>query len=159
MTASAVLSIYDALQAIDIPYNGTTVPTLLLEETRDFLSGVVCPVRMLFPYGTHQGGADPGEEFDVLINSRLDIVQWQIEDVLFVRPISEDIGQRTVNRLLVEYCGNYAQVMRENEQLTENSWIMSATMRPTPREYPAGSGSWFFAIECNVTVRETMAYA
>lgn len=154
---SKIVELYAAFEGTSITlsltsFNNVTVNARGLSRLPDSLSTAQLPTRVLLPFGGQTG------------TNRLEIppqeygkVRWQITDLMLWRPVAQDIGMRSAGLPLVQYQAAYCNLLLSlNSEIEDDFLVEACDITPGIFEYPTGSGTWYFGVECVATVQELL---
>ena len=159
MTNSILLSIYDDLEAVTVSYldksNASTNPNCFnIDEIPASISTAQLPCRILLPIGQGQGGTPTLE----ILHGAGARAQWNITDLFLLEAAARDMGLYVLAPVLMRYVVAYSEALAIAWQFKHGwnveSLSMSASILPGMYEYPAGSGSWFYGVKCDLTIEE-----
>ena len=148
---SALLAIYDALAAVQVPVNGVIAPVRNVTDLPESVVAGDCPVRLLMPWGERTGGNT--ESF--LSLSGMAQADWTIVDLLLLRP-SQAGKLETASEAVVRYMQDYATAINGRRALTQTAQVLGTVrFNPGVGAYPAGGSALWYGVEVTLTVRET----
>lgn len=146
--ASHLPDIVNAIKALAITYNGKAIGTRSGETLNNSAEIADLPVRIFSAMGT-MGGQAVRRTFG---SGAVMSMRWEIVDVLLGQRLDLSRGIKDQSAALVQYAANYAEAIRliSNDHYT----LDDVTIRPGTVEWPNGSGTYFYGVECTVTVKE-----
>jgi len=159
MTNSILLSIYDDLEAMAVSYidksNAPINPNCFnLDEIPGSVSTAQLPCRILLPIGQGQGGSPTVE----ILHGAGARAQWNITDLFLLESAARDAGVYVLAPVLMRYVVAYSEALAIVWQFKHGwnveSLSMSVSILPGMYEYPAGSGSLFYGVKCDLTIEE-----
>lgn len=145
---SALLSIYDALAAMQVPVAGVIVPVKRVTELPESVAAGSTPLRLLMPLGTRPGATS----LAALTLQGAAGAEWGIADLLLLRPSSAGRLEQAA-ALLVQYMQDYAGALARQKALA-GAFIQSARLEAGVFKYPAGGSAEWYGVEASLTVKE-----
>jgi hypothetical protein len=145
-------AIYNALAAIDVTVNGVTPRVFNFDNLKAEIHTAELPCRLLLPMGERLGG-----EASVISMGGHGSVPWTICDLMLWSPIAQGRGIKEHPGALVAYMEAYVNTMQQHMKLLRSP--VTATVekiRPDAGlfSYPVNTETWYYGVECIVTVRE-----
>ena len=159
MTYSILLDIYDDLEAMTVTYldkssASATANCFNLDEIPSSVQTAQLPCRILLPVGQGQGGAPNAQ---VLAGAGIRAT-WQVTDLFLLEAAARDAGLYVQAPVLMRYVVAYTEAFGKEFQFAHGfsteSKSLSVSAIPGMYEYPAGSGSWFYGVKCDLTIEE-----
>ena len=158
-TGSTLTEIYSALDAMAVTYldkdNASATATCFnLSELPASLQTAHLPCRLLLPLGQGASGSPnlqlgPGPEITA---------QWQITDLFLLETAARSEGLYIQAPVLMRYVKAYADAIALKWQFLyqwQSEALTSAvSIVPGVYEYPAGGGTYFFGVKCDIQVTE-----
>lgn len=162
-SASVIRTIYATLasKAVtvsdSVAYGTKTPPVFDLAALPDYVDSAKLPCRLLLPFGTAKA-----EERDVHFIALGNTVKatWHVIDLLLWRPVEEGIGINSVAADLMTYCAEYVAMVRAargGTNFVTQTVIKSVNLTPDTWEYPPGSGTFFWGVECALDIDEVLS--
>lgn len=157
--SSILLTIYDDLEAMAVTYvNKSAVSTnpncFNLDEIPASVQTAQLPCRILLPVGQGQSGTPTAT---ILRGAGVN-AQWSITDLFLLETAARDAGIYILAPVLMRYCVAYAEALGKQFQFVHGysteSLTISSSIVPGMYEYPAGSGTWFYGVKCDVVIDE-----
>ncbi len=153
---SVLRTAYTNLAAMAVTVNGYTYPCHDLHELKDTYDEVDCKRRILLPW---EARGNDGE-FGFLTIDRTASVTWRMIDLMLYSTVQLYAGIKDVAPTLVEYAGEYAEVIRGNrtlaKTLTNNLALTGIGIQIGVFDYPLGSQTFYVGVKATLTVKETM---
>lgn len=150
---SNLLAIYTALAAKPVSVGAVTPTVKTLATLPDKIESAQCPTRLLLPIGAGRG---EGRAFSFVTIGTTAKPTWHITDLLLWRVAPEGLGLQTVAEDLVKYCAAYAEMLRSFRNPATQCVLKESNLSIGKYEWPAGSGQWFFGVECTLDVDEVL---
>jgi hypothetical protein len=159
MTNSILLDIYNDLESMTVSYlnkdNVATNPNCFdLNEIPASVQTAQLPCRILLPIGQGQGGSN---NLQVLRGAGLKAT-WSITDLFLLETAARDAGLYIQAPVLMRYVVAYSEALGIKFQFVHGwnteSLTISASVIPGMYEYPAGSGTWYYGVKCDLTIEE-----
>lgn len=146
--ASHLPEIVAAIKALVVTYNGKTIGTRSGETINNTAELADLPVRIFSAMGT-MGGQAVRRTFG---SGAVMSMRWEIVDVLLGQRLDLSRGIKDQSAALMQYAADYTEAIRlvSNGHYT----LDDLTVRPGTVEWPNGSGTYFYGVECTVTVKE-----
>jgi len=108
---------------------------------------------LLLPFGNVVSGIDD-ESFQHMAITRLDMMEWRIQDLLLFRPVAEGEGLRTAANQLLQYVSTYAVQVADNQHITTQADIFQVTYSlEADRQW---GNIKYFAVLCELIVHENI---
>jgi len=157
--SSILLTIYDDLAAMAVTYvdksAANATPTVYnLSAIPSSVSTAQLPCRILLPIGQGQGGTPTAT---ILRGAGVE-AQWIVTDLYLCETAARDAGIYILAPVLMRYVVAYAEALGIQFQFrhgySTESLTISSSIVPGMYEYPAGSGTWFYGVKCDVTIDE-----
>jgi hypothetical protein len=145
---SALLAIYDALAAMQVPVNAVIVPVKKPTELPESVAAASTPIRLLMPMGTRPGST----AIAALTMQGAAGAEWRIADLLLLKPAQAGRLDQAAG-VLVQYMQDYASALMRQRALA-GAFIQSAGVEAGIFEYPAQSNVKWFGVEATLTVKE-----
>jgi hypothetical protein len=146
--ASNLPSIVAAIKALALSYNGKNTGTRSGETINNTAEIADLPVRIFSALGT-MGGQAVRRTFGA--GSVLSM-RWEITDILLGQRLELSRGIKDQSAALIQYAADYAEAIRSLS--AGNYTLDDLAIRPGTVEWPQGSGTYFYGVECTVTVKE-----
>ena len=145
-------SIYNAIGALSVSAVSVTPTAYYGSTLTNWTPSANLPVRLLL--ADEQTGGTFIEFIDADDNVTM---QWQVSDMMLWKPVAQGQGLHEVTPDQIAYMDHYAAALKANRTLGLGSLVRvsGANIRAAKIEYPAGSGTVYFAVRCVVTVTET----
>jgi hypothetical protein len=159
LTNSILLTIYDDLEAMSVTYVDKSAASINpncfnLDEIPSSVQTAQLPCRILLPIGQGQGGTPTAQ---ILRGAGVQ-AQWTITDLFLCETAQRDAGIYILAPVLMRYVVAYAEALGKQFQFLHGwnveSLTISSSIVPGMYEYPAGSGTWFYGVKCDVTIEE-----
>lgn len=149
--------IYAALERMPVTYDdaGEQVNVIVrgLNELRAAINRHDCPLRLLLPVGTNT----EAQSIVATAFSSRQLVDWVIADLFLLRPTTQGNGVIDAAPELVSYVAAYTDAVNAHRSLTDYATITDARLTMDEIEYPRGSNTWYFGVECLLTIKEVQA--
>ena len=149
---SEILSIYTALGAKIVTTTSGVTPTVYnLAQLPKSAETARLPARLLLPVGNN-----PGEGRDaafIAIGTSM-VVTWQIADLMLWEASEHGLGLPGFAQELVDYAGEYLDVMRTFKCPSTNSTLEMVTATPGVYEWPSMSGKSYSGVLCQLEILE-----
>lgn len=163
--SSAILSIYDALDATSVTVtkaNGTTTTAAVrdADELPNSLTTADLPVRLLWasdPFGGDNAASST--VFHGQSGSGYYNLTWTITDMLYYVPIAQGLGVKSVHKNLIAYIADYMDMLSDSTRFaitTGDAQVRDVRADVSVMEYPLGSGAWYWGVRATLTVDESI---
>jgi hypothetical protein len=156
---SILLTIYDDLEAMAVTYAdkssaNVTANCFNLDEIPASVSTAQLPCRILLPIGQGQSGTPTA----TILRGAGVQAQWNITDLFLLETAARDAGIYILAPVLMRYSVAYAEALGKQFQFihgySTESLTITSSIVPGMYEYPAGSGTWFYGVKCDITIDE-----
>lgn len=152
--SSKLLDFYDDLEAMSVTYSNkdgsnVTANCLNIDEESDSIQTAHLPCRILtFTQ------ADTAE----IMRGGSSDVKWNITDLFLLETVAREQGGHILKPVLKRYEVAYIEAVQKQWQIV-HGWStetlgLSVSMKAGKFEYPAGSGTWFYGVQCDATFDE-----
>ena len=155
--ASQIATIYDTLAAKSLTVSSTAVTAKDADQIPNSIPAANLPVRILTPLLVFGG--------DVLASgsiwgkagasSAVSQTLWTINDVMYWRPINDDVGVRAHAKILVAYAAEYLDMLKTDTSLAALGVVnLTHTISTNVLNYPRRSGNWYYGVTCTLVITE-----
>jgi hypothetical protein len=152
--SSLLLTFYDDLEAMTVSYTdksgGTVTATALnIDERTDSIQTAHLPCRIIT--STQADSA-------VILKGAGSTATWNITDLFLLATVAQDMGTFVVQPVLKRYEVAYLEALQKQWNLV-HGWstetlVLNVTMQAGKYEYPAGSGTFFYGVKCDIVLEE-----
>ena len=157
--ASQIVELYSALAATNIAVNGVTIRVKDLTGLPSALDTAILPCRLLTPISSFLTNNMQSGVWTVAGYSGVAEVRWNVADIMYLKPLAQDVGIRAIADDLVAYMREY-QVMISAfvpPSIGSTLWVQNLTMNAGVFEYPLLSGRWFYGVAAMLSVVEKIS--
>lgn len=137
-------TIYDRLAAQSVNVGGQTARVYNLNQLANVLDGYKLPARLLLPLGT----VTEGQGFGFAALGTTTKLTWQVVDLFLYKPVTAGLGLAEFAEALVDYCQNYAVMLKHIRAFGGQTYLEQADIRPGTFNWPVGSGNHYVGVEC-----------
>jgi hypothetical protein len=153
---SKISEVYDAFASLPITIGDNDIICFEPSKIPNTITTAHLPLRMLSPISRFtQQFANASNVFNVGLGGTVNQIFWTITDLFLYQPISQNIGIKAKNDVLIEYCTDYFEKLASGAlELPDNIWIENVVMRPDVIEFPLLSSNFFVGVVGLFTISE-----
>jgi hypothetical protein len=154
-------TIYAAIagRAVTVTINGVSRDVTGLTGTTlvEHVESAIMPTRLITPAVARGRGAMQQRWTPRTSASKGGVitVDWEIQDVLFLRGADAGLGLRDLAPILTQYMANY---ISDLGAITTSKWSVTGIDFPIVGtfEWPSGSGRFYDGVAVNLTIKEVI---
>ena len=151
--ASQVSDILNAIASLPVTVDSETITAYNIDDSLNSVAQT--PARIVFPLAGDNAGAT-GQARTLGNNPKMSI-QWTFEDLMLYQGVIEGSGLTFALPKLVQYAGNYIDVLKSNMDLSLHGvYVTDFAPEFGTYEFPASSGQFFFGCVFTLSIMETM---
>jgi hypothetical protein len=156
--ASSIRTLFTNLAAVSVTYTNTRGTSVTIEG-RDLnklppvITTASLPTRILMPTESWGSEGSSLERISVGTASPGALMTWNVTDLYLHEAVGQDRGLQVVLPDLVLYCGAYVDMILTSAAgaLATGMSMSGLSVAAGIYEYPLGSGTSFFGVECTST--------
>lgn len=137
-------TIYDTLAEQPVNVGGQTARVYNIHQLANVLDGYKLPARLLLPLGT----PTEGQGFAFVTLGTTTQVIWQVVDLFLYKSVTRGTGLAEFAEALVDYCQNYALMLKKIRSFGGQTYLEQADIRPGSFNWPVGSDKYYVGVEC-----------
>lgn len=150
---SILLTIYDDLEAMAVTYADKSLANVTANcFNLDEIPASVSTAQL--PIGQGQSGTPTA----TILRGAGVQAQWNVTDLFLLETAARDAGIYILAPVLMRYSVAYAEALGKQFQFihgySTESLTITSSIVPGMYEYPAGSGTWFYGVKCDITIDE-----